>query len=86
MQGALSEIFEWGENISVLPERLPTTATLECNKGFVCIFIMFAFNCMAQDVFLVCFAVNWLDSFEHVKAKWISEVHQPALYRFKYRY
>ena len=41
---------------------------------------------MAQDVFLVCFAVNWLDSFEHVKAKWISEVHQPALYRFKYRY
>ena len=51
MQGALSEIFEWGENISVLPERLPTTATLECNKGFVCIFILFAFNCNGSGRF-----------------------------------
>ena len=74
--------FEREENISVLFERLPTTATLKCNKAFVCILIFLLLTVMAQDVFLICFSVNWVDSFEHVKAKWISEVHQPALYRY----
>ena len=43
--------FEREENISVLFERLPTTATLKCNKAFVCIFILFAFNCNGSGRF-----------------------------------